>query len=50
MESQVLIATVKDCFAYFRIPHHQEVILKALLQLVADLCPSSSVIPSSQGK
>ena len=33
-----------------RMPHHRQPILKALLQLIADLCPSNSVVPTSKGR
>ena len=41
--------TSLSCSHIVRIPHHSETILKALLKLVADLCPQDDIIPEQNG-
>ena len=41
--------TSLSCSHIVRVPHHSETILRALLRLVADLCPQYDIIPEQNG-
>ena len=41
--------TSLSCSHIVRIPHHSETLLRALLKLVADLCPQDDIIPEQNG-